>query len=150
MPVRSTPTDTNRKGLTQAAYALARSSAAMSAGTPAAVAPAHPVAPMHTSGHCLWVNGAALRAANVTAATEVPSGGAIDRDADGEPAGILRDAAMQLVERAVPALSGETVHVPILFVASMLATLLVSGLLWIWLATRLAVSYSIVRDLQGE
>jgi len=50
----------------------------------------------------------------------------------------------------LPALAGETVRVPILFVALMLLTLLVSGLLWIWLATRLAVSDSIVRDLQGE
>ena len=50
----------------------------------------------------------------------------------------------------LPPLSGQTVHVPMLFVTSMLLTLLVSGVLLSWLATRLAVSGSIVRDLQGE
>ena len=72
-----------------------------------AVAPEHPVALAHTSAHCLWVNSAALRAANLTAATAAPAGGAIDLDEEGEPTGILRDAAMQLVEGAAPALSAE-------------------------------------------
>jgi predicted amidohydrolase YtcJ len=66
------------------------------------VAPAHPVALVHTSGHCVWVNNAALRAAGVDAATAAPEGGVIDRDARGEPSGILRDNAAQLVERAIP------------------------------------------------
>lgn len=72
-----------------------------------AVAPAHPVVLIHTSGHCVWVNSAALRAANVTSSTEPPFGGAIDRDADGEPSGILRDAASALVYDTMPPLSRE-------------------------------------------
>ena len=72
-----------------------------------AVAPEHPVVLVHTSGHCVWLNSAALRAANVTSSTEPPFGGAIDRDADGEPSGILRDAASALVYDAMPALSRE-------------------------------------------
>jgi hypothetical protein len=67
-----------------------------------AVAPAHPVVLVHTSGHCSWVNGAALRAAGITAATPAPTGGAIDRDDSGEPTGILRDAAMRLVTDVAP------------------------------------------------
>ncbi len=67
-----------------------------------AVAPEHPVVLVHTSGHCSWVNSAALRAAVITAATAAPYGGAIDRDDDGEPSGILRDVAMRLVTDAAP------------------------------------------------
>lgn len=67
-----------------------------------AVSPEHPVVLTHTSGHCLWANSAALRAAGIDAATEAPAGGAIDRDNHGEPAGILRDAAMRLVTDAAP------------------------------------------------
>jgi predicted amidohydrolase YtcJ len=67
-----------------------------------AVAPEHPVVLVHTSGHCSWVNSAALRAANVTAETPVPVGGAIDLDDAGEPTGILRDTAARLVADVVP------------------------------------------------
>ena len=67
-----------------------------------AVAPDHPVVLTHTSGHCIWVNSAALAAAGVTAATQAPIGGAIDIDDDGEPTGILRDNASVLIERTAP------------------------------------------------
>ncbi|TAK65243.1 MAG: amidohydrolase [Dehalococcoidia bacterium] len=67
-----------------------------------AVAPEHPVVLMHTSGHCYWVNSAALRAANVGRDTAAPVGGAIDVGDDGEPTGILFDAAARLVTEVVP------------------------------------------------
>ena len=67
-----------------------------------AAAPGHPVVLNHTSGHCVWVNSAALRAAGVTSATQAPFGGAIDADDAGEPAGILRDAAARLIHDVVP------------------------------------------------
>lgn len=70
-------------------------------------APEHPVLLNHTSGHCIWVNTAALRQAGVTSETAAPSGGVIDTDADGQPAGILRDAASRLVLDAVPSPSRE-------------------------------------------
>lgn len=72
-----------------------------------AVAPEHPVVLAHTSGHCVWVNSAALRAAGITAATAPPEGGAIDLGEDGEPSGILRDNASTLVERVAPRPSHE-------------------------------------------
>ena len=68
-----------------------------------ALVPDHPAYLVHTSGHCAWVNTAALRAANVTRETVAPTGGAIDVDGDGEPTGVLRDAAMRLVADAIPA-----------------------------------------------
>jgi hypothetical protein len=67
-----------------------------------ATTPDVPVVLNHTSGHCIWVNSAALRAAGVTASTPVPVGGAIDIGADGEPSGILRDTAARLVTDAAP------------------------------------------------
>jgi predicted amidohydrolase YtcJ len=67
-----------------------------------AVAPTTPVVLDHTSGHCIWVNSAALRAANITSETQTPVGGAIDVDADGEPTGILRDAASMLIAAVAP------------------------------------------------
>jgi predicted amidohydrolase YtcJ len=66
-------------------------------------APEHPVALDHTSGHCIWVNSAALAAAGVTRETQAPYGGAIDVDGEGEPTGILRDTASRLVTSVIPA-----------------------------------------------
>jgi predicted amidohydrolase YtcJ len=67
-----------------------------------AVVAEHPVVLNHTSGHCIWVNSAALSAARVTRDTQAPEGGAIDRDNHGEPTGIFRDTASKLVTAAVP------------------------------------------------
>jgi hypothetical protein len=67
-----------------------------------AVAPEHPVVLNHTSGHCIWVNSVALRAAGVTRDTPAPYGGAIDLDEDGEASGILRDTASKLIVDAMP------------------------------------------------
>jgi predicted amidohydrolase YtcJ len=47
-------------------------------------------------------NGLALRLASVDAQTKDVEGGSIDRDARGQPTGLLRDNAMGLVERVVP------------------------------------------------
>ena len=46
--------------------------------------------------HALWVNSAALRAAGVTRATPDPDGGRIERDAAGEPSGVVREHAVRL------------------------------------------------------
>ena len=56
----------------------------------------------HISGHAVWVNSAALRAANITRATKAPRGGTIVRDALGRPTGILTDDAMALIDAVVP------------------------------------------------
>ena len=54
-----------------------------------AAAPDHPVA---IDGAYAWmVNSAALRAANITSATPDPPGGAIVKDAAGQPTGLLRN-----------------------------------------------------------
>lgn len=66
------------------------------------VTPDHPVWVNRLDGHMALANSAALRAASVTRATRDVSGGEIVRDARGEPTGILKDNAQDLVARVVP------------------------------------------------
>jgi predicted amidohydrolase YtcJ len=53
-------------------------------------------------GHAGWANSRALQLAGITAATRDPAGGRIERDAQGNPTGVLVDAAMKLVEASIP------------------------------------------------
>ncbi len=53
-------------------------------------------------GHIAVASSAALKAAGIDRNTKDPSGGKIDRDASGEPTGILRESAMELVMKVVP------------------------------------------------
>ena len=62
-----------------------------------------PVWLTRVDGHAGWANTKALAAAGVTALTKDPAGGKIERAAGGKPAGVLVDAAMDLVEKFVPA-----------------------------------------------
>lgn len=62
-----------------------------------------PVTLERVDGHALVVNSAALRAAGITAATKDPVGGKIERDASGNPTGLLVDTATELVTAKVPA-----------------------------------------------
>lgn len=64
--------------------------------------PAHPAALARTDGHALWVNAAALAAAGIDARTPDPPGGRILRGAGGRPAGVLLDAAQDLVLARIP------------------------------------------------
>jgi predicted amidohydrolase YtcJ len=67
------------------------------------VAPQHPVYLGAKSGHAAWVNSAALRLAGITASTTDPAGGSFQRDASGQPTGILlEDPAMLMVWSKVP------------------------------------------------
>lgn len=65
------------------------------------VAPHHPVWLRRKCGHAGWANSRALALAGVTAATPDPPGGAIEHDAGGEPTGILKDTAMDLVSSLI-------------------------------------------------
>jgi hypothetical protein len=53
-------------------------------------------------GHAGWANSAAMREAGITNETQAPEGGRIERTGRA-PNGIFVDAAMPLVERAIPA-----------------------------------------------
>lgn len=70
------------------------------------VSPVHPVFLQRTCNHIAVVNSAALRLAGIDRTTADPPGGRIDRDpATGEPTGILRENAMDLVTRLIPPLT---------------------------------------------
>jgi predicted amidohydrolase YtcJ len=56
-----------------------------------------------TDGHMMVCNGRALALAKVTRSTPDPQGGVIVRDVAGEPTGVLKDAAMDLVWAVRPA-----------------------------------------------
>ncbi|HND56211.1 MAG TPA: amidohydrolase, partial [Pirellulaceae bacterium] len=65
--------------------------------------PDHPVLISRLDGHMALANSLALKLGEVTRETADPPGGAIVREANGgEPTGLLRDAAMNLVARKIP------------------------------------------------
>lgn len=67
------------------------------------IAPDTPVVLARMDMHTWWVNGAALRAANITAATPNPPESVIERDASGAPTGLLREwNAIALMETCMP------------------------------------------------
>jgi predicted amidohydrolase YtcJ len=67
------------------------------------VAPRHPAALSSKCGHALWVNSCALAKAGITADTPDPVGGEIERyPTTGEPTGILKEQAIQLVRQVIP------------------------------------------------
>lgn len=72
-----------------------------------AVTPEHPVFVSRLDGHMALANSLALRLAGVTRDTPAPEGGEIVRDAGGEPTGLLKDNAQELVGRAIPEPSRE-------------------------------------------
>ena len=68
-----------------------------------AVTPDNPVSLNRYDGHMVLLNSKALALAGITAATPDPPGGVIVHDARGEPTGALKDAAIGLLERIIPA-----------------------------------------------
>ncbi len=66
------------------------------------VVPDRPVALANRDHHGLWVNSRALRAAGVSARTPDPADGHVERDADGQPSGVLHEGAMQLLADVLP------------------------------------------------
>ena len=66
------------------------------------VAPNNPVWLTHTTGHYGVANSYALKMAEVRKETTDPPAGTIDRDAGGNPTGVMKEAAQGLVTRLVP------------------------------------------------
>ncbi|MFE4426352.1 amidohydrolase [Peribacillus butanolivorans] len=61
-----------------------------------------PVIITRTCGHIVVVNSKALELAGITRDTPDPDGGLIDRDSEGEPTGVLRENAKELVNKVMP------------------------------------------------
>src|ERR1035438_10282421 len=66
------------------------------------VSAGHPVFLDRVDGHLAVANTRALQLASITIASRDPEGGKIDRDANGQPTGILRDTAQQAVSVVLP------------------------------------------------
>lgn len=64
--------------------------------------PNHLVYLTRVDGHAALVNAAAMKAANLASVAQDPSGGRIERSANGEATGVLVDRAMGLVGRVIP------------------------------------------------
>ena len=62
----------------------------------------HPAFLVRVDGHIALANTAALKAAGIAAGTKAPQGGAIDLDARGQPTGIVRESAQDLVTQVIP------------------------------------------------
>jgi len=67
-----------------------------------AATPETPVAVDRYDGHMVLANSLALKLAGITAQTPDPAGGVIVRDQQGNPTGALKDAAQDLLFKAVP------------------------------------------------
>src|SRR5215813_3763788 len=72
-----------------------------------AVTPSTPVFVNRHDGHEALANSLALKLASITAKTQAPAGGEIVRDAQGNPTGLLKDAAMSLVDHVIPPITPE-------------------------------------------
>ncbi len=64
------------------------------------VSPNNPVMLTHASGHAIFVNAAAMKAAGITRDTPNPPGGDIMKDASGNPIGLMNERAQQLINDA--------------------------------------------------
>jgi len=65
------------------------------------VSPDNPVLLNHASGHSSFANAKAMEAAGITEKTPNPSGGEIVKDAGGNPIGVFRETAQDLVRIAL-------------------------------------------------
>jgi predicted amidohydrolase YtcJ len=64
--------------------------------------PDHPVYLRGLHGYAVWGNRLAFERAQITPATSAPQGGEIRKDASGAPSGVLLNAAVRLLESAIP------------------------------------------------
>jgi len=70
-----------------------------------AVVPDRPAYLVNRDHHGAWVNTRALELAGIDRDTPDPADGRIERDADGEPVGMLQEGAAHLVSRLLPELT---------------------------------------------
>ena len=68
--------------------------------TMSAAVPDHPVVLTHASGHASFANQAAMKLASVDRSTSDPAGGELLKDTRGEPIGVFRENAQELIWRA--------------------------------------------------
>ena len=73
------------------------------------LSPTNPIVVKSVDGHTYWVNSQALTVASITATTPNPLGGVIERNkTTGDPTGILRETAMEILEACMPPIPNST------------------------------------------
>lgn len=86
-----------------------------------------PVFLSRIDGHAAWVNSVALQQGDVTRETQDPVGGRVIRDEQGDPTGILVDAAETYVARFIPQESPEQVELAIRLAIQEMLSLGITG-----------------------
>jgi hypothetical protein len=76
--------------------------------------PDHPVVLERVDGHAYFLNARAMERAGITAGSTDPPGGRIVKDEDGEPLGVVVDAAMGPVNEVLPPPSEEALREAVL------------------------------------
>ena len=79
-----------------------------------AMVPDRPVVLVNRDHHGTWVNRRALERAGIDRHTPDPPDGRTERDADGEPTGMLHEGAMHLVDHLVPPISQDDLYAGLL------------------------------------
>jgi predicted amidohydrolase YtcJ len=72
-----------------------------------AISTTRPILLAGADGHSSWANSKALSLAGIVRATPNPPKGIIERDANGDPSGTLRESAQGLVRNVVPPISAD-------------------------------------------
>jgi hypothetical protein len=75
-----------------------------------AVVPERPAVVTDRDGHAVWCNSRALELAEVAKGTPDPPNGVIVRDKSGDATGLLKESAMELVQRFVPPPNDEELY----------------------------------------
>jgi predicted amidohydrolase YtcJ len=92
-----------------------------------AVVPDRPVFLPNRDHHGAWVSSRALELAGITRDTPDPASGRIERDARGEPTGMLQEGAISLIESLLPAASAEELDAAFDRAQAMLQSLGITG-----------------------
>jgi predicted amidohydrolase YtcJ len=92
-----------------------------------AVVADRPVFLPNRDGHGAWVNSMALTLAGIDGATPDPADGRIERDAAGQPNGMLQEGAASLVSRLLPQVTEEDWYQALLVAQAHLLSLGITG-----------------------
>lgn len=92
-----------------------------------AVVPDRPVLLMSRDHHSSWANSVAIEVACLSAATEDPADGRIEREADGFPAGTFHEGASALFDEVKPEVSMDLAYQGLLHAQELLLSLGITG-----------------------
>ncbi len=93
-----------------------------------------PIVVNGADGHTKWLNTAALVAADITADTEAPENGVIERESNNSPSGTLRESATSLVTKMQPVPSDDQFRTMLLTAAQAMNAAGITSVLDAWVA----------------